>query len=103
MSDKSKPSVMRRLKNTVIAGANEGVTAAKRHSTVVRPYADEAINGVLKAAKAALRTKAGKNAATGAASGAVIGAALPFVTIAAGAMVGAALLVMWRAAKAKDD
>jgi hypothetical protein len=55
-----------------------------------------------KAGRAASRSKVGKRVLTGAAAGGAVGAALPFVSLAAGAMLGAGALVLWKSFKDKD-
>ncbi len=82
-----RAAIVGKMKTTAEAGSRRGMGAAKTAVT---------------AGRAVLMTKTGQRVATGAMAGAAIGAALPFVTMAAGAMLGAGALVMIKSMKDTD-
>ena len=75
---------------------------AKRTLAPLREKAPELADAALEHARLAAKTKVGKRALTGAAAGAAIGMALPFVSVTACALLGAGALVFWKSAKDSD-
>lgn len=82
-------------KSAVVAKVKTAVEAGGRHS---RTATEKAVT----TGRTVLQTKTGQRVATGAAAGAVIGAALPLVTMMTGAMLGAGVLVLVKAMKDAD-
>jgi hypothetical protein len=75
---------------------------AKRALAPLREKGPEYADAAFEQARIVAKTKVGKRALTGAAAGAAIGLALPFVSVTACALLGAGALVFWKSAKDSD-